>query len=148
MVILGIGFFIHRGFISIEQHELAAILFIIVLVWSLFYYYGHFLKEKRTDRTEFLISIFAGLFATIFVFALIYSAPCHDDSCFLVNGARQPLDFPDALYFSTVTITTLGYGDIAPLEIFRYFAMTEVLLGIIFTGTIVFFYTKLNEKRK
>ncbi|WP_192551989.1 potassium channel family protein [Pseudomonas sp. IzPS59] len=44
------------------------------------------------------------------------------------------VDFPDCLYFSIVTITTLGYGDLAPTGATRILAATEALFGLIFAG--------------
>jgi hypothetical protein len=42
------------------------------------------------------------------------------------------------MYFSAVTITTLGYGDLAPVsDIGRYFATTEAIIGQVFLVTIV-----------
>jgi voltage-gated potassium channel Kch len=42
------------------------------------------------------------------------------------------------MYFSMVTITTLGYGDLSPVTTFaRYLATTEALLGQIFLVTVV-----------
>ena len=41
----------------------------------------------------------------ILLFAVIYHR---------VQGFNKPLTFQDALYFSAVTHTTLGYGDIYP----------------------------------
>jgi hypothetical protein len=38
----------------------------------------------------------------------------------------------DALYFSFVTITTLGYGDIQPLGFSRVIAATESIWGLLF----------------
>ena len=43
----------------------------------------------------------------------------------------------DALYFSVVTLTSLGYGDIRPDGIARLFAGIEVVLGLSFFGVIV-----------
>ena len=37
--------------------------------------------------------------------------------------------FTDALYFSVVTFTTLGYGDMQPLPGWRWLAATEAALG-------------------
>jgi len=42
------------------------------------------------------------------------------------NTSHDPLD---ALYFSIVTWTTLGYGDFQPTEAIRFFAAIEALLG-------------------
>lgn len=42
-----------------------------------------------------------------------------------------------ALYFSTITATTVGYGDITPVGNIRIVAMSEVLFSVLFTVTIV-----------
>jgi len=42
------------------------------------------------------------------------------------------------MYFSVVTLTTLGYGDLAPVsDVGRFFAMTEAIIGQVFLVTIV-----------
>ena len=64
----------------------------------------------------------------IFLFAGAYiSNPEH----FININNQQILDFEDAIYFSTITITTVGYGDIAPLGINRIFASLEAFIGMI-----------------
>ena len=51
----------------------------------------------------------------------------------------------EALYFSAVTITTLGYGDIQPLDtVVRLLAASEAVLGIV---TIGFFLSALAQQR-
>ncbi|MBL4756212.1 MAG: hypothetical protein JKY32_00800 [Rhizobiales bacterium] len=42
--------------------------------------------------------------------------------------------FQDALYFSLVTYTTLGYGDIVVGEGFRVFAAMEAITGVLMFG--------------
>jgi uncharacterized protein YjbI with pentapeptide repeats len=44
----------------------------------------------------------------------------------------------NAIYFSIVTFTTLGYGDILPKPEFRLFAATEALVGIVIVGLFLF----------
>jgi hypothetical protein len=42
------------------------------------------------------------------------------------------------MYFSVVTMTTLGYGDLAPAtDVGRFFAITEAIIGQVFLVTIV-----------
>lgn len=42
------------------------------------------------------------------------------------------------MYFSVVTLTTLGYGDLAPVsDVGRFFAITEAIIGQVFLVTIV-----------
>ncbi|MCP4148818.1 MAG: two pore domain potassium channel family protein [bacterium] len=52
-------------------------------------------------------------------------------------AVRSP-DFQDALYFSVVTFTTLGYGDIVPCRgIGRFLVILEVLLGYSILGVLL-----------
>jgi len=58
----------------------------------------------------------------------------------LVEGLR----FVDALYFSVVTLTTVGYGDFAPqTDVGKLFTALYVLVGI---GILLTFVTTLAAK--
>jgi voltage-gated potassium channel len=51
---------------------------------------------------------------------------------FLVNGKLQPLSFPDGLYLSISTLTTVGFGDITANAPFaRVIVSGEVLCGVL-----------------
>lgn len=43
-------------------------------------------------------------------------------------------DFMSCLYFSTVTFTTVGYGDITPLNLSVFLSAVEMFLGLTMTG--------------
>jgi hypothetical protein len=43
-------------------------------------------------------------------------------------------EYHESLYFSIVTITTLGYGDFTPLGLSRLLAVIEALAGLFFAG--------------
>jgi len=96
-------------------HNLAKILasYLLCLVWG----YG-----ERPLRV-----IFTGAF-TIFLYALSYQWL----DALSISGLKT------AFYFSTVTFTTLGYGDVIPKPEFRMFAASEALAGIILTGLFLF----------
>ncbi len=51
-------------------------------------------------------------------------------------------DFMQCGYFSTVTFTTLGYGDIIPLGVARYVAATEAFLGAWMMALFVFVFCR------
>lgn len=50
------------------------------------------------------------------------------------TDSASNLSFWDCLHFSTVTISSLGYGDIRPIGIGRFIAGVEVLLGLTIVG--------------
>jgi voltage-gated potassium channel len=56
----------------------------------------------------------------------------------LPEGSGASLDFPTALYFSYITLLSIGYGDITPLSATaRMMVVLEGLLGMTFTTVIL-----------
>lgn len=89
-----------------------------------------------------LISNFVLLAINIFLFAILYSL------VFRVQGCTK--QFIDSLYFSLVTFTTLGYGEITISDSFlRLFSALQALTGLTltasFTGIIFFFFDNRND---
>lgn len=105
---------------------------IAVFIFILFYSAGLMLWVKSTFGsrrvTHFLASYVITIIMVIFLFAGGYLSRA--DS-FTEFGQETHLSFEDALYFSTVTITTVGYGDITPGGINRGLAAFEAFLGML-----------------
>ena len=55
----------------------------------------------------------------------------------LIDGTTETHDYWTALYFSVMTWTTVGYGDVQPTTADRIFAASEALLGLVFMGLYV-----------
>jgi hypothetical protein len=66
--------------------------------------------------------------AVIFLYAAIYA----------LFHALDESGFTTALYFSIVTFTTLGYGDLKPLNNFRLVACSEAMIGLLLSGLFLF----------
>ena len=58
------------------------------------------------------------------------------------------LSWSEALYFSIVTFTTLGYGDIAPREECRLVSAFQAIFGYLSLGALVgMLVTVFNRRR-
>lgn len=91
------------------------------------------ISEKKASLLNFLY--FAAIYATVMIgFGLIYiilemqGYPVLDD-----GENRIEADFisrlQTSLYFSAVTLFSVGYGEIAPIGIGRFIAVSEALIG-------------------
>jgi voltage-gated potassium channel Kch len=62
-----------------------------------------------------------------------------DQGAFMFNVMREGTPIHDSLYyFSFVTLTTLGYGDIVPVSpLARSLAVTEALTGVLFLAVLI-----------
>jgi len=89
---------------------------------------GYGEKPQRIISSSFFIIIaYAG------IFFLLKSIMASANSAFSFN-------FGDYIYYSVVTFTTLGYGDIIPKTstIFRLIAVSEAFLGAFLMGLFIF----------
>ena len=124
MIIFGILHVVLKG----NLNPILITVFIAILLYAtglMFWVRSAFGSKKIT---HFIISYITTIFMIIFLFTGAYLSNPDE---FLINNINNNIRFEDALYFSTVTITTVGYGDIIPLsKINRFFAATEAFLGM------------------
>ena len=52
----------------------------------------------------------------------------------MLEKNRILVDFLEALYFSLVTFTTVGYGDIIPVGVSIILSSIEMILGVTMVG--------------
>jgi hypothetical protein len=85
-----------------------------------------------------ILKMLVAIYVTIFGFACIYKSEG------LIQAGNITHKSIDALYFSIVTWTTLGYGDLQPIESIKLLAALEALLGTLFIplllATIIFIF--------
>jgi hypothetical protein len=148
IVLLLVAFLFNRLFSLIHEEIIGAVIFILGFSLGAMYYYFNLFKEKDLHKIEFIISIIFVFLLTITMFAVIYSEPIENSTNYFMEfGKPYNITFPDAFYFSTTTITTLGYGDITPVGIFRLFVIIEVFMGLIYTGSMIYFIVEIFGKK-
>ncbi|MBU3940434.1 MAG: potassium channel family protein [Nanoarchaeota archaeon] len=95
------------------------------------------LLERLTIKQIFLI-----WFLTSLIFALIYHL-CVLFNLSSFNYHQIPITgnlngFLNLIYFSFITFTSTGFGDIVPMGIAKGFAIIEIFLGLLIFGMIVY----------
>ncbi|MDX1539894.1 MAG: potassium channel family protein [Geminicoccaceae bacterium] len=96
-------------------------------------------RSLRNSRLyEFLIFFTTPLtFIMLMTLIIIAFAAIYKLSGLVSGAGLDVADWDDALYFSIVTWTTLGYGDYSPRESLRLVAAIQGLIGYLFSGVVV-----------
>ena len=89
------------------------------------------LTHEQMTPTRFLFRTMLVVISLQTAFACIYHF-VSNGTTYLARGEVRVTDFVDALYFSGVTLLTVGYGDIVPRGDFRFTAVAEVYGGTLF----------------
>lgn len=109
----------------------ALLAFAVVTVFDIFVL--RLLDETtKTAPSKFLFRMMIMVVAMQTAFACIYHWANDSGSYLIKTGGERVTDFVDALYFSGVTLLTVGYGDIVPRGDFRFTAVAEVYGGTLF----------------
>jgi len=90
-------------------------------------------EDATTDK---VLGALCGYLLLGILFALVFAAMEQSNpGCFKIQGNSE---FSDFIYFSIVTLSTLGYGDIVPVSAqARALVSLEVLLGQFYLAVVV-----------
>lgn len=113
-------------------------------------------KETRLKDGSFSMELFYALimlYSTIIIgFGLIYFALSFHGAILLENGVVEEVSTVGTLihsmYFSGVTLLTIGYGDIVPIELGRIIALIESLIGYLLPTAFVFRLLSSHAEQK
>jgi hypothetical protein len=98
-----------------------------------------------TDRVRMAMRSYFGLAVNFAV--LYYFAPLAGQ--FKVGDAPQLASFLEAVYFSGVTLATLGYGDVVPVStVSRIMALAEVFIGLLVVVVAIAAYIGAIKERE
>jgi len=82
------------------------------------------------------IFLLLGLIWTMFYLLLAEFIP--DAFSGIIENNNWKQNFPDFIYFSFVTLTTLGFGDLLPVSpLARFFVYMEAIIGIFYMAIVV-----------
>jgi len=140
-ILLGVGLF-YILFHLFKESIFGIVIYITAIAVGMMAFYLHQARIHSEVRTRFILNSLIVLMVTIFLYGQVYTLPASDQAYMMDNGHRTTLDQATGLYFSTVTFTTLGYGDIAPMGYFRYVAMVEAFTGVILVGIFIYGLTR------
>lgn len=114
-------------------------------------YFRMKLKESRFSR-EIFYTLLVVYTIVITGFALIYFILSFQGIVLVEHGELQQVNIVGSLihsfYFSSVTLLTIGYGDIIPVGIGRFIAMIEALLGYILPTAFVLRLVQTRQSDK
>jgi voltage-gated potassium channel len=114
------------GFIAAAQRDVILLMMDVAMVFET--------MATRIDRMVMPVMAFLTVYGLlIVVFACLYRiAELTAGAHFSVHGHPDTISFADALYFSVMTVSTVGYGDIAPDgPLVRALAALEVMCGLL-----------------
>lgn len=117
-------------------------LIVISHILLLKYVFSDFLRKRRAIVPSDIVVIFTTYITIAISFGLLYTVV----SIYSSEPAFTNISLEDGLldyyfkhiYFSFVTIATVGYGDIAPLNVLaRFLSVVEVIFGMLLTNVIL-----------
>jgi Ion channel len=107
---------------TILIHTAGLIAITRVMAWLV----GALRMHGRRSRVVAVVTVVLGLFAILTIEVWLWA------TCYLVVGAFNDLE--TALYFSTVTFSTLGFGDVLPASGWRLLSALEAVNGFLVIG--------------
>lgn len=111
----------------------------------------YFFKDKRFKEskvhTGLLLKLFYTLVSVTIGFTFLYYILNTQAPILHINDPSDDAvdaDIWDLLYFSGVTILSVGYGDYVPVGSARFFSLIQAALGLLIPSA--FFLTAIGEK--
>ncbi|WP_330949674.1 MULTISPECIES: potassium channel family protein [unclassified Virgibacillus] len=110
----------------------------------------------RMLESQFSFEIFYTLLITygivIIGFGMIYFILSFDQAILIENGEHRDVGVLGSLihsvYFSGVTLLTIGYGDITPIGVGRLIALIEALIGYVLPTAFVLRLVQYSNRER
>lgn len=142
LIFLGFVFSFMLLSVPFEKIRPLVLFLIFVINFSFFLEIKEFLSRGATKADSFfeLLSVALTGLSNIALFSYFYYAYGVEGPEGIIAG-----DFITSLYFSIVTWTTLGYGDLKPINELRLIASLEALMGYIYMALLIGLFLNLLQ---
>ncbi|WP_100398151.1 potassium channel family protein [Bacillus sp. FJAT-44742] len=124
------------------------LLTILFLIGNLFYFFTNKTFKKAGFDSVLFYNLFFVLLGLTLGFAFLYYLLSFQETVLVINDPTEdPAEptFLNFLYFSGVTILSVGYGDLVPVGSARFFALMQAALGFLLP-TIIFLKALNNSE--
>ncbi|MFD2759603.1 potassium channel family protein [Lentibacillus juripiscarius] len=125
---------------------------IIVTASIIGFIHGERFRNMRDSRfsAEIFYTLLVIYLIVIIGFALVYFILSMNHILLVENGELREVSvfgsLVHSIYFSGVTVLTIGYGDITPIGIGRLIALIQALIGYVLPAAFVLKLVQSNHK--
>ena len=136
------------GIILVVSRDVSASLIDVGLLFDDFF-------RRMAELVVPAIAFFSFYSVLVLIFGSIYRILDRFtfDAHFMIEGAAREITFSEAMYFSIITLSTVGYGEIYPrTDLVRVIVAVEIILGVLlllfgFSEIISYSRGKIGTKR-
>lgn len=122
---------------QLEPVHLLLMLYFFIITLRLAAQQALFARQVTTNSIVGSICIFL-LLGLIWVMLYLLLAEFHPNSFSGLEHRSWQQNFPDFIYFSFVTLTTLGFGDVLPVSpLARFLVYVEAIVGVFYMAIVV-----------
>ncbi|MBD3232246.1 MAG: two pore domain potassium channel family protein [candidate division Zixibacteria bacterium] len=146
-LILGVPWFMITWLNLVREKHFSVFGYAAIILLVLFYLFTaiailRFILKSTKITKDLLFGVVSVYLLTGGTFSMIYLLiETISPGSFFINpemNINGILDGSDFIYFSFVTLTTLGYGDIIPVSsVARSFSMIEAIIGVMYLAIII-----------
>ncbi|UCZ53773.1 potassium channel family protein [Bacillus shivajii] len=107
---------------------------LLFLTWNIYYFFSEQSYQESFFSRSLFFKLFFVLTALTIGFALLYYLLGFNEVVLRINdptGEPANATFLDYLYFSGVTILSVGYGDFVPVGRARFFSLIQASCGLL-----------------
>jgi len=110
----------------------------ILIVYCIYCVLRYVLQSRVVTSDHIYAGISVYLMLGLAFGCLYYLLTVLNADCFAVNSSKLGEGTPDLMYFSFVTLATLGYGDITPVtRVARTMAEVEAVAGTLYIAVFM-----------